>query len=339
MADEHHGWPTEDATERLLRGEHSGPADAPPDPPEAAALRAALATLTAPGPAGPAAAREEEAVAAFRTAHRESGAGVVRLGRPAPAPSRWGRPVRFGLAVALGGFMIGGVAMAAGAGVLPSPFRGPETPAPAASVSADSSSPEVLVSPEPDPSEPTSPAPPDSPSPPASSSSGEPVPDEETEAPGSGTPTPERSPHPGRTPSPGGGWDWEERTEIACRAYEDGTMDADHRRRLERLAKGGPGAIERFCRGVLDLPEQQPQLTLPAVPVPGTGGDRPDGGNPDFGYAPSPPAGDGEDADGGAAPEDGAAPEEGSGDEDDGEDDGEETGAATPSPAPSGTGG
>ncbi|UYM23930.1 hypothetical protein NQP46_11720 [Streptomyces albus] len=135
-------------------------------------------------------------------------------------------------------------------------------------------------------------------------------------------PTPERSPHPGRTPSQGGGWDWEKRTETACRAYEDGTTDADHRRRLERLAKGGPGAIERFCRGVLELPEQQPQLTLPAVPVPGTGGDRPDGGNPDFGYAPPPPTGDGEDA------EDGAAPEDGSG----GGDDGEGTGGTTPSP-------
>ncbi|MCG5121017.1 hypothetical protein ACFXGD_18175 [Streptomyces albidoflavus] len=327
MADEHHGWPTEDATERLLRGEHSGPADAPPDPPEAAALRAAFATLTAPGPAEQAAAREEEAVAAFRTAHRETGAGVVRLGRPAPAPSRWGRPVRFGLAVALGGFMIGGVAMAAGAGVLPSPFRGTENPAPAASVSADSSSPEVLVSPEPDPSEPASPTPPDSPAPPASSP-GEPTPEEdETDPPRSGTPTPERSPHPGRTPSRGGGWDWEERTETACRAYEDGTMDAEHRRRLERLAKGGPGAIERFCRGVLDLPRQEPQLTLPAVPVPGTGGDRPDGGTPDFGYAPSPSTGDGEDA------EDGAGPEEEGQDEGDGTG---ESGAPTPLPVPSG---
>ncbi|MFI2668181.1 hypothetical protein ACH5AU_01145 [Streptomyces albidoflavus] len=335
MADEHHGWPTEDATERLLRGEHSGPADAPPDPPEAAALRAALATLTAPGPAEQAAAREEEAVAAFRTAHRETGAGVVRLGRrPAPEPSRWGRPVRFGLAVALGGFMIGGVAMAAGAGVLPSPFRGPETPAPAASVSADSSSPEVLVSPEPDPSEPASPSPPDSPSPPAPSPSGEPAPEEdETDPPRSGTPTPERSPHPGRTPSRGGGWDWEERTEIACRAYEDGTMDAEHRRRLERLAKGGPGAIERFCRGVLELPQQEPQLTLPAVPVPGTGGDRPDGGTPDFGYAPSPSTGDGEDA------EDGAGPGGEDGDEGEGRDEGGDTGESgepTPSPVPSG---
>ncbi|MGW9502311.1 hypothetical protein ACWGRT_15315 [Streptomyces albidoflavus] len=327
MADEHHGWPTEDATERLLRGEHSGPADAPPDPPEAAALRAAFATLTAPGPAEQAAAREEEAVAAFRTAHRETGAGVVRLGRPAPAPSRWGRPVRFGLAVALGGFMIGGVAMAAGAGVLPSPFRGTENPAPAASVSADSSSPEVLVSPEPDPSEPASPTPPDSPSTPASSP-GEPTPEEdETDPPRSGTPTPESSPHPGRTPSRGGGWDWEERTETACRAYEDGTMDAEHRRRLERLAKGGPGAIERFCRGVLDLPRQEPQLTLPAVPVPGTGGDRPDGGTPDFGYAPSPSTGDGEDA------EDGAGPEEEGQDEGDGTG---ESGAPTPLPVPSG---
>ncbi|MGW1458581.1 hypothetical protein ACWD6T_09565 [Streptomyces albidoflavus] len=327
MADEHHGWPTEDATERLLRGEHSGPADAPPDPPEAAALRAAFATLTAPGPAEQAAAREEEAVAAFRTAHRETGAGVVRLGRPAPAPSRWGRPVRFGLAVALGGFMIGGVAMAAGAGVLPSPFRGTENPAPAASVSADSSSPEVLVSPEPDPTEPASPTPPDSPAPPASSP-GEPTPEEdETDPPRSGTPTPERSPHPGRTPSRGGGWDWEERTETACRAYEDGTMDAEHRRRLERLAKGGPGAIERFCRGVLDLPRQEPQLTLPAVPVPGTGGDRPDGGTPDFGYAPSPSTGDGEDA------EDGAGPEEEGQDEGDGTG---ESGAPTPLPVPSG---
>ncbi|MGW8947182.1 hypothetical protein [Streptomyces koyangensis] len=329
MADEHHGWPTEDATERLLRGEHSGPADALPDPPEAAALRAALATLTAPGPAEQAAAREEEALAAFRTAHRETGAGVVRLGRPAPAPSRWGRPVRFGLAVALGGFMIGGVAVAAGAGVLPSPFRGNETPAPAASVSADSSSPEVLVSPQPDPSEPTSPTPPDSPS--SASSSGEPAPeDEETDAPRSGTPAPERSPHPGRTPSRDGGWDWEERTEVACRAYEDGTMDAEHRRRLERLAKGGPGAIERFCRGVLDLPEQHPQLTLPAVPVPGT-----DGGTPDFGYAPTPPTGDGEDAEDGAGPG-GEGPEEEQGEEQGEGGDTGESGEPTPSPVPSG---
>ncbi|WP_436737119.1 hypothetical protein [Streptomyces sp. BBFR102] len=323
MADEHHGWPTEGATERLLRGEHSGPAAALPDPPEAAALRTAFAALTVPGPAEEAAAREEEAVAAFRAARRETAPGAVRLGRPAQAPSRWGRPVRLGLAVALGGFMIGGVAMAAGAGVLPSPFRGTETPVPAASVSADSASPDVLVSPGPDASEPASPSAPGSPSPP-SPSAGEPAGDEEREPPRTGPPTPPRSPHPGRTPSRDGDWDWEERTEIACRAYQDGTMDAGHRRRLERLAKGGPGAIERFCRGVLDLPPQQPPLTPPAVPAPG---DDTNGGTPDFEPAPD-PAPDTGDGDGGDA-DDGAVPEDGGESGPDGEPDG-----AAPSPAP-----
>ncbi|MFD4988224.1 hypothetical protein [Streptomyces sp. NPDC058374] len=329
MADEHHGWPTKDATERLLRGEHSGPAAAPPDPPEAAALRAALATLTTPGPADAAAAREEEAVAAFRTARRGADAGVLRLGGPARAASRWGRPVRFGMAVALTGFMIGGVAMAAGAGVLPSPFRGPETPVPAASVSAGSESPEVLASPEPDPSDPASSAPPEPPAEP-SPTEGEPTPGPETTGPPTGTPTPERTPRPGRTPSRDGGWDWEERTEIACRAYQDGTMDADHRRRLERLAKGGPGAIERFCRGVLDAPRQRPQLGLPNVPLPlpGSGGGSAEGAGPDFGFAPPPETGDGEDADGGAAPEDGEGAS--------GEPTPSPSASATPSPAPSG---
>ncbi|MFB6594009.1 hypothetical protein [Streptomyces diastaticus] len=332
MADEHHGWPTEDATERLLRGEHSGPAAAPADPPEAAALRSALATLTAPGPADEAAAREEEAVAAFRSARGESVAGVVRLGRPAQAPSRWGRPVRFGLAVALGGFMIGGVAVAAGAGVLPSPFRGTDTPVPATSVSADSSSPDVLVSPEPEP-DPSGPASPSSSSTASEASppAGEPTDGGRTSAPPATAPTPEgSSPHPGRTPTPGGGWDWEERTETACRAYQDGTMDADHRRRLERLAKGGPDAIERFCRGVLDLPGQHPQLGLPTVPVPlpGAGEGSGDRDGPDFGLAPAPETGDDADADGGAAPEEdgGAEAEPGP----------SATDSGTPSPVPSG---
>ncbi|MEZ7007067.1 hypothetical protein, partial [Streptomyces sp. AD55] len=58
-------------------------------------------------------------------------AGLVRLGTPAGRArgSRWGRSVRFGLAAALSAGMVGGVA--AGTGLLPTPFDGP-TPDPAA---------------------------------------------------------------------------------------------------------------------------------------------------------------------------------------------------------------
>ncbi|WEV27336.1 hypothetical protein OYE22_20640 [Streptomyces sp. 71268] len=63
--------------------------------------------------------------------------GPGRKGRPArgrPVPVRG--PLRAGLAAALVGCALGSVAVAAGTGVLPTPFRGDVQPAPAASVTA-----------------------------------------------------------------------------------------------------------------------------------------------------------------------------------------------------------
>ncbi|MFI6880161.1 hypothetical protein ACIBL6_42630 [Streptomyces sp. NPDC050400] len=74
-------------------------------------------------------------------------AGPAGSGRGAAGGPRWGRPVRFGLAAAVAACMVGGVAVAAGTGVLPSPFGGRDDPAPAASVSAAASPDEPLVSP------------------------------------------------------------------------------------------------------------------------------------------------------------------------------------------------
>ncbi|WP_338484314.1 hypothetical protein VM636_11435 [Streptomyces sp. SCSIO 75703] len=75
-------------------------------------------------------------------------AGLVRLGTRAGRPrgSRWGRSVRFGLAAALSAGMVGGVA--AGTGLLPTPFDGP-SPDPAATVSAGATAERPLVSPSP----------------------------------------------------------------------------------------------------------------------------------------------------------------------------------------------
>ncbi|UQI48263.1 hypothetical protein M1P56_30065 [Streptomyces sp. HU2014] len=150
-----------------------------PAPPEAAALLAALRSLTPP-PAAPGSPLpgEEAALAAFRAARAASApeaaptTGTASLGA-APATSadrptrvdaagtdtsvtsgpgapvipiaagrrrrfgrRW-RPVEVGVAMALAGCALGGVAVAAGTGVLPAPFkRSTAEPAAGASVSA-----------------------------------------------------------------------------------------------------------------------------------------------------------------------------------------------------------
>ncbi|WP_425830335.1 hypothetical protein [Streptomyces fractus] len=77
-------------------------------------------------------------------------AGSARSARPVSnAPGRrslWGRPVRLGAVAAFAACMVGGVAVAAGTGVLPSPFRESDDPAPAASVSAAASPDRPLAS-------------------------------------------------------------------------------------------------------------------------------------------------------------------------------------------------
>ncbi|MFE3585229.1 hypothetical protein [Streptomyces vinaceus] len=164
MADERNRWLDEAAAERVLRG---GPAvpGGDPGPREAEArLRAALELLAAPQScAGAELPGEAAAVAAFRAARDGAGAPaasgpsaapgtsgpaggdaspLVELGRVPPlgapaAAARRGRPVRFGLVAALASVAVGGLAAAAGAGLLDRGTHDSAGPAPAVSLSAD----------------------------------------------------------------------------------------------------------------------------------------------------------------------------------------------------------
>lgn len=158
MADDRrYDWLDDDAVERLLRGEVlAGDMTDDRARDDAARLDAALGALRVPAPADDAPLPgEEAALAAFRTARAAergaalaaapagSAAPVVRLGRTAARASAartfLRRPARSALALALAGCALGGVAVAAGTGVLPAPFgRGGREPAPATSVVADS---------------------------------------------------------------------------------------------------------------------------------------------------------------------------------------------------------
>lgn len=175
MADERDRWLDSAAADRLLRGEPVEPVGPAADPRvqrEAARLRAALDSLAPAAPAAGELPGEAAAVAAFRAAHRApssspsaaspsgsssssvpastafaSSATTARSGEPlvalghatrlrVPAPRR-ARTVRFGLAAALASVAVGGLAAAAGAGLLDQPRRDTAGPGPAMSVSAD----------------------------------------------------------------------------------------------------------------------------------------------------------------------------------------------------------
>ncbi|MEU0594823.1 hypothetical protein [Streptomyces ardesiacus] len=163
MADEQDEWLDRETAEILLRGE---PLEAlegtdPAARDRAGRLVAALGALAVPpAPTGEELPGEASALAAFRkvraeradaaagaraalgrgTATGASDAGLVRIGPPGDGTrrARWSRPLRFGLAAALTVGMVGGVAVAAGTGVLPTPFDGTD-PEPAATVSAAAS--------------------------------------------------------------------------------------------------------------------------------------------------------------------------------------------------------
>ncbi|MBP2404709.1 hypothetical protein SNS2_3331 [Streptomyces netropsis] len=166
MADDHrYDWLDDDAVERLLRGGTVDSAALDEDTrPAAERLAASLADLRTPvlpeaGADGPLPG-EEAALAAFRAARAEGAPGiratplravrggasgaaaendepVVRLATPARNRSFLRRPVKGALALALAGCALGGVAVAAGTGVLPGPFGSAGgAPAPATSVSA-----------------------------------------------------------------------------------------------------------------------------------------------------------------------------------------------------------
>ncbi|MEW2315005.1 hypothetical protein [Streptomyces bauhiniae] len=255
MADEHDKWLDGETSERLLRGEPLEAVDAEARVP-ADRLAGLLGTLAAQGaPATGELPGEKAALAAFRdarttvsaeSAYGYGDAGLVRIGAPAPRNrrSRWGRPVRFGLAAALAVGTLGGVAVAAGSGVLPGPFRH-DAPRPGASVSAAAT-----------PSRPGGPATP-APSPGTSGTPDvtprAPAPDASREETGGST-----GEATGRLPSvapsrrPGARW-WAAAT--ACRDLREGREpDSGNRRTLEGLA-GGPTRVKVYCRALLAAAE------------------------------------------------------------------------------------
>ncbi|MFF3977539.1 hypothetical protein [Streptomyces sp. NPDC001828] len=291
MADERHEWLDREAAERLLRGEGVEPGDERARA-EADRLTALLRSLGPTEPATTELPGEEAALAAFRKARPEGAAdngealGVVRVGRVAQLPESPRRrrfaPVRLGLAAALACCAIGGVAVAAGTGVLPGPFASDEhDPAPASTVSA-------AVTPGPVATSPSHSLPPGSPSPDrAAPSSGAPTPGDPTRPASPSGPATGGTSDPGRKDGtqPGGdpgegegdaggaaaGGQWLARTTEACREYRSGKLDTAKRRDLESEAHGS-AALKGFCDLVLD---GRPGKSGSAA---GSGGNGPGGG-------------------------------------------------------------
>ncbi|MFE1438034.1 hypothetical protein [Streptomyces sp. NPDC058739] len=263
MADEQYGWLDRETAERLLRGEPLDAVDADARA-QAERLADALGALSSePAPSSTELPGEAAALAAFRSARadrpavfaehadassapgRAGGAGtpdagLFRLGAPRRAPGghRWVRPLRYALAASLAVGMVGGVALAAGTGVLPTPFDDAE-PGPASSVSTAATPRPPTVTPSPDASGGTA----------RPETSGE-----------QGGPGRDVAGGGGRTPGGGTGLAPDARegngrglrdAASACRAVRDGRhLAADRRRALEGAA-GGSGRVWSYCKGLL----------------------------------------------------------------------------------------
>ncbi|MEU4494395.1 hypothetical protein AB0F96_13320 [Streptomyces sp. NPDC023998] len=256
MADERYEWLDKEAAERLLRGE---PVEAADEHARAQAARLSRALYDTSRGGTQAYADEGEmpgeaaALAAFRKARADAAApagdtlGTVRLARPTrPAfGMRLGRPVRFGLVAAVAGCALGGVAVAAGTGLLPSPFDGP---LPASTVSA-AATPQPLAS---DSSTGGALVPPQTPGSPSTSQS----PSASTG--GSRSPDPTSGPEGGDFGKQGDTdkksrerkAELRRKTMEACRDYRSGRISPERKRKLEALAKG-PGRVEQFCDRLL----------------------------------------------------------------------------------------
>ncbi|MGW1541167.1 hypothetical protein ACWCPM_13170 [Streptomyces sp. NPDC002309] len=260
MADEQYRWLDRETAERLLSGE---PLDAAANVTRRQADRLA-GTLGALSPEPPLNSDElpgeAAALAAFRKVRADrdseqavlrvpgeiaaSDAGLVRIGartggraHAARRPCR-GRPVRMGLAAALAVAMVGGVAVAAGTGVLDTPFH-EDAPRPAASVSAAEPPERPQV-----PPSPTRREQPGSPTPDASA--GDPA----VGAPGtSGDDTPSGREESGKGTRDSRGW-WRALTS-ACRDLREGRSLDDDRERALRQAAGGHARVRAYCEVVL----------------------------------------------------------------------------------------
>ncbi|MEU0085640.1 hypothetical protein [Streptomyces sp. NPDC006274] len=280
MADERYEWLDRDAAERLLRGV---PVEAVGEPArtDAARLAAALEHAADPGyryddgelPG------EAAAMAAYRKARADAAVSGVAAGSSAGAslgtvrvagaarPARSGplgrlrrgpglaRPFRFGIATALAGCAIGGVAVAAGTGVLPT--FGDDRPTPASSVSA-AATPGPVTPPTQGGAATGGPSgsPDEAGTPPVVP----PAPDTSTSPPPGGTggstaglPAEDGGTTAGPGDSAGGAGTGEvyRKTVEACRDYRSGRIAPDTKRRLEEAAKGS-ARVERFCDELLD---------------------------------------------------------------------------------------
>ncbi|MFF8607445.1 hypothetical protein ACF06X_16040 [Streptomyces sp. NPDC015346] len=274
MADERYEWLDLEAAERLLRGEPVDPVD---DHARAQAQRLADALAAArpiilPRPAEAELPGEAAALAAFRKATAERAAaaasaaaapspvtsaelGGIRLAPESPA-RRWGRSLRYGLAAAVAAVAVGGVAVAAGTGMLP--FHR-DAPTPAGSVSAvDTPEPRLSGSPDdgglgtevpsvPPTGEGRSPGASTSPAtPPAVAGSGGTDGTSGTGGKSGGTP------EPGQTkgyPDQGGEAAVAARVKD-CQDYRAGRLDDSGVRRLVKEARSGE-TVQRFCDRVL----------------------------------------------------------------------------------------
>ncbi|MER5923389.1 hypothetical protein [Streptomyces mirabilis] len=267
MADEQDKWLDRDAAERLLRGEplEAVDADTQGRAKRLADVLGALAPESAPTSAE--LPGEAVALAAFQRARADrhgevaqrggrvrpgaaahsADAGLVRLGRPGPAPRgpRWGRPVRLGIVAALAAGMIGGVAVAAGTGVLPTPFRD-DSPHPAATISAAQTPRQPSLSPSPEASKADgsqAPVPGATTSAPTGAGSG----GDEAQGPGAPSGQPDSS-DAGRSAR---AREWWARTRSYCRDVLDGKTLESGRRRVLVDAAGGGRRVTKYCKDVL----------------------------------------------------------------------------------------
>ncbi|WP_330288218.1 hypothetical protein [Streptomyces sp. NBC_00576] len=217
-------------------------------PGEAAALAAFRKARPVPDPATVA-----PATVTRPSSDMGSDMGLVRVGRFGSSgaarhsgvrPARWGRPLRLGLGAALAAGMVGSVAMAAGVGVLPNPFGGDEPGRPAATVSAAESRDPMLASPSTD-----------------GGTRGKSVPSlPDATTGGSADRGADGRDEPRAHPTDGGQGsrsdmslpgDWRGGLVSSCRDMRSGKrLDAEHRRALERAAKGST-KVPKYCENAL----------------------------------------------------------------------------------------
>lgn len=266
MADERYQWLDQEAAERLLRGEPVVPAD---DASRAQAellarvLGAARTPAAVIGPDGELPG-EAAALAAFRKASAERAAeaaapgyaapghaapelGTVRIAS-APAGHRWGRSLRYGLAAAIAAVTVGGVAVAAGTGMLP--ITGEPGPARSVTAAETPGTPDSTVS-----GSPTAGTGTTDPAVPKDRNGGTPSPGSTD---GSATTGAGPGGHGGVTPSPGqstsgngGGTEVDRQTALqACQDFQQGKLAESGRQQLQRALRNGE-TVKHYCARVL----------------------------------------------------------------------------------------